>query len=466
MSYLKQVFSVNNLSSCNPTLGDVSLQSVQQSFFNNDQLQTVKFSNFDGFENDNAFFSESMKIPMSPNVGLFELYCFKKYDNVSFKAPKYKVIKLGKYSYTPGQFEVKICIPPNEKFCVSTGYVLSIPPHGTKKDADGKITYLKQRLVLVPNIIAYGADGALVENFLPLTCGYDQSDDGEFKICGYSGSGVNKLTAVLRWYYVGDIESSLSVLDDEEGGAAIIKRKDTALSRAIKNLNRKFYADSLTVSDKDVLFECFCRKTGMKLEKQKLLIRDNKFLLLSRKREWFDESTITTPGVVSIDDGVIVVPNVIGDPRDNTHGIVFITNRCMAISLSVDIGEPKARSLKILNGFFSNDPNYKSKLRCMKRLVGCVGDLYKQEDIISNYHADKGFDPDVLLTIYDVTGELDIDKSNFEDEYKSLSGNWKASNKPSKSQTIYTALEVMSEMLASRKRKIEDDDPIDCKKIK
>jgi hypothetical protein len=137
----------------------------------------------------------------------------------------------------------------------------------------------------------------------------------------------------------------------------------------IKNLRVKVrYESGTTNEDDELIFDTYdaTKTPATDYERQKLSIeRDTIIFFTSRKREWFNENLMTVAGVCTPKRYIKPKVHAIIPYDSNTHCVCFISSKICLASIAKNTNE----DIKLLNGYFINEPNYKILAKRNKQYI-------------------------------------------------------------------------------------------------
>lgn len=317
-------------------------------------------------------------------------------------------------------------IPAYHGVRVNTGLVITIPTtcrareieNGKLKVTNSRVT--QESFVIVPQVTCITPGETDSNSLIPSMYVRDADDTGLLTINfttrrAYPNNMV--LQVVLMAFSVDKPMERVSVLnpDTTNGKVNLFKGKDNLSGRAVKNPKIKFLTNNfdLTPNNRQLQMSTFDHKILpiTPHRDQKLMFKNITTLFSSRKREWQDPRVITITGLFNPKSKSFASAHVVDGSmfQHNTHCITFVSERLMLFNERVPTVALNAR---ILNGSFSDVPNYTAVNKRLRECVTAMQGLYSgllscktlYNEIQQKQSSEAGYENitlEKLITLYD-----------------------------------------------------------------
>lgn len=270
---------------------------------------------------------------------------------------------------------------PGDAVRVNTGYIVNLPRIAYERRVEnGKVVTssrpTKQQDFVVVPIVMSNADCKIV----PCVTARDPDDTGLFTVNVTVVSGKLRSLRVLFNAYLVEQSTDFVELTEPEPNVEVFKMKDTWEGRLVKNLKVKTHFDSGRVDEaaRSVTFATYNSIVSppVTYARQRLTIRGQTALFVSRKREWCNPDVATMAGLFDGEDpSRSVLPQIVklgqAAPPKNTHCLVFVSAKATLYS---DNGKPSTL-FKILNGAFNDHPAYPDLSKNVRQFIAGVRGL-------------------------------------------------------------------------------------------
>lgn len=359
-------------------------------------------------------------VPKSSETAIMEIIKVQDFPQVSYYPAEVKLIN-GKIRYLAPRFTIDLSqadIKPHQGVCVNTGYSIHIPAVTMGRSVEGANivnTKFGRQLdyVIVPQLFSKN------QGIIQAIYGRDPEDSGLVTFNFTTKSTVNlkeKLQVILWAYSTTRPITEVTVVDADKNAPDLFKSKDSRTGRFVKNPKIKIHANSFDVKSVpgSLLLKTFDNKSTPIITHptQKVKIDGVITMFTSRKREWFNPNLVTSAGIfnpVRPNDTCEAVVIKGSEFSNNTHCLMFVKNK---ITLLDVVGKLNS-DVRLLNGSFSNYPNYTNIIQKLRHVIASLYGLSVGAVTCRGIAKTKPeCNVDALMRLYDYHRNIDGDDPN------------------------------------------------------